>query len=172
MFLVSSCCCLDSIHWSQVLSREGRCSWNCADRRCSNYIWVINNLVAGSGATYIRGLMIFLQNNSLRNVSKIQLGTHAQGSRKDPAWYSTVFLNTLFQQGMSKCCCLSHKASNYRPHSLEFNYRQISNISCTSSQNLDVSRLVLNLSLCNILKPMATRRCSNYIWVINNFIAY
>ena len=49
MFLVSSCSCLCSIHWSQVLSREWRCSWSSADRRCwanrrcSNYIWAINN---------------------------------------------------------------------------------------------------------------------------------
>ena len=38
MFLVvSSCSCLRSIHWSQVLSWEWRCSWSNADRRCSNY---------------------------------------------------------------------------------------------------------------------------------------
>ena len=38
-----SCSCLRPIHWSQVLSREWRCSWISADRRCSIYIWVINN---------------------------------------------------------------------------------------------------------------------------------
>ena len=38
-----SCSCYCSIHWSQVLSREWRCSWSSADRRCSNYIWVISN---------------------------------------------------------------------------------------------------------------------------------
>ena len=31
--------------WSQVLSREWRCRWSSADRRCSNCIWVINNLM-------------------------------------------------------------------------------------------------------------------------------
>ena len=46
MFLVLSCSCLCPIHWSQGLSREWRCSWSSADRRCSNYIWVINNLIA------------------------------------------------------------------------------------------------------------------------------
>ena len=58
MILVSSCSCLCPIHWCQVLSREWRCtcSWSSADRRCSNYIWVINNCIAFSGATYIRGL--------------------------------------------------------------------------------------------------------------------
>ena len=60
MILVSSCSCLCPIHWSQVLSREWRCSWGSADRRCSNYIWVINNFIAFSGATYIRGLTVLL----------------------------------------------------------------------------------------------------------------
>ena len=46
MLLVSSCSCLCPIHWSQVLSWEWRCSWSSADRRCSNYIWVINNFIA------------------------------------------------------------------------------------------------------------------------------
>ena len=32
--------------WSQVFSGEWRCSWSSADRRSSNYIWVINNLIA------------------------------------------------------------------------------------------------------------------------------
>ena len=34
--------------------REWRCSWSSADRRCSNYIWVINNFIAYQGASYIR----------------------------------------------------------------------------------------------------------------------
>ena len=42
MFLVSSCICLCPIHWSHVLNREWRCSWNSTNRGCSNYIWVIN----------------------------------------------------------------------------------------------------------------------------------
>ena len=46
MFLISSCSCLCPIQWSQVLSQEWRCSWSSADRRCSNYIWVINNFIA------------------------------------------------------------------------------------------------------------------------------
>ena len=43
-----------------MLSREWRCSWSSADRRCSNYIWVINSFIAYQGATYIRGLMVWL----------------------------------------------------------------------------------------------------------------
>ena len=41
MFLISSFSYLCLIHWIQVLSREWRCSWSSADRRFSNYIWVI-----------------------------------------------------------------------------------------------------------------------------------
>ena len=41
-----------------VLSWEWRCSWSSADRRCSNYIWVINNSIANIGAAYIRGLTV------------------------------------------------------------------------------------------------------------------
>ena len=61
-------------------------------------------------------------------------------------------------------------------------YCQISNISHTKSQNLNVSCLFLQLSLHNPLKPSAKWewRCSwsstdrwfsIYIWVINNFVA-
>ena len=45
-FLVLARSCLCAIYWSQVLSGEWRCSWSSADRRCSNNIWVINNLIA------------------------------------------------------------------------------------------------------------------------------
>ena len=41
-----------------MLSREWRCSWSSADRRCSNYIWVIDNFFAYQGATYIRGFTV------------------------------------------------------------------------------------------------------------------
>ena len=33
--------------------------WGIADRGCSNYIWVISNLIPYKGATYIRGLTMF-----------------------------------------------------------------------------------------------------------------
>ena len=46
MFLVSSCSCFCPIQWSQVLNRGWRCSRSSADRRCSNYIWVIDNFIA------------------------------------------------------------------------------------------------------------------------------
>ena len=47
------------IYWSQVLSGEWRCSWSNADRRCSNYIWVTNNLIAYWSASYVRDLMVY-----------------------------------------------------------------------------------------------------------------
>ena len=58
MFLISACSCLNAIYWSQVLSGEWRCSWSSANRRCSNYILVINNLIAYWSATYIRDLTV------------------------------------------------------------------------------------------------------------------
>ena len=61
MILVSSCSCLCPIHWSQVWSREWRCSWSSADRRCSNYIWVKSTiLLPTKSASYIRGLTVRL----------------------------------------------------------------------------------------------------------------
>ena len=43
--LKDSCRFLCRIPWSQVSSREW-CSWSSANRRCSNYIWVIDNFIA------------------------------------------------------------------------------------------------------------------------------
>ena len=58
MFLLSSCIYHCPIHWNQGLSREWRCSWSSVHRRCSNYVWVINAYIAYKDATYIRGLMV------------------------------------------------------------------------------------------------------------------
>ena len=41
-----------------MLSREWRCIWSNADRRSSNYIWVINNFIAYYGSYYIRCLRV------------------------------------------------------------------------------------------------------------------
>ena len=57
MFRVSYCSCHCPINWSQVLSQEWRSSWSSANRRCSNYKWVINNFIQW-GVTYIRGLTV------------------------------------------------------------------------------------------------------------------
>ena len=61
-------------------------------------------------------------------------------------------------------------------------YHKTSSISSTKSQSLNVSCIFLQLSSLNPLEPgvklrmkcswsSADRRCSNYIWLINNFIA-
>ena len=60
MLLVSFCSCLYPIRWSEVLGWEWRCSWSSADRRCSNYIWVINNLIAYQSVSSIRNLTVRL----------------------------------------------------------------------------------------------------------------
>ena len=60
MFLVSVCSGLCAVYWSQVSSGEWRCSWSRADRRCSNYIWVINNLIFYQSASYIRDLTVVI----------------------------------------------------------------------------------------------------------------
>ena len=75
MFLVLSCTCLCPIYWSHVSSWEWRCSWSNADRRCSNYIWVTNNIIAHKGASYIRDLTVY----ELINLVELKLichGTH------------------------------------------------------------------------------------------------
>ena len=56
--------CLCATYWSQVLSGEWRCSWSSADRRCFNYIWLINNLIACKDVTYIRDLTVVFQIDS------------------------------------------------------------------------------------------------------------
>ena len=75
MFLLSSCGCLCPIYWSHVLSWEWRRSWSSADRPCSNYIWIIKNLIAYKGAAYIGDLTVvmeakvvdFIPTDTLRN---------------------------------------------------------------------------------------------------------
>ena len=59
MILISSWSRLWPILWSHVLSREWRCSWSSADRRCSDYIWEIDNFIAYWGASYIRDLTVY-----------------------------------------------------------------------------------------------------------------
>ena len=76
MFLVLACSCLCSIYWRQVLSGEWRCSWSSADRRCSNYIWVINNLIAYNSASYIRDLTVLLMHGLISLWSVQLISTH------------------------------------------------------------------------------------------------
>ena len=72
MLLVSSCSCLCPIHWSHMFNREWRCSWSSTDRRCTNYIWVINKFIAYWGAAYIWYLtviqVLMSTNNDIRHL--------------------------------------------------------------------------------------------------------
>ena len=85
MFFISFCSGLCAIYWSQVLSREWRCSWCSADRRCSNYIWVIDNFIAKWGAPYIRGFTVIIHLHSATCASSSFLGL--AGISDIPKWY-------------------------------------------------------------------------------------
>ena len=61
MIIVSSCGCLCPIHWSRVLSREWRCIWSSADRRCSIYIWVISKFNSDLFSCYKLRLFVRLK---------------------------------------------------------------------------------------------------------------
>ena len=91
MIIVSSCCCLCPIHWNQVLSREWRCSWSSADRRCSNYIWVINDFIAYLGVSYIRGLMVLdLIWHKTHLMTVIQPSDHFRLVKYTYRWQNTI----------------------------------------------------------------------------------
>ena len=46
---------------AQFRFRARQCSWSSADRRRSNYIWVINNIIAYKAPAYITGLNVVLK---------------------------------------------------------------------------------------------------------------
>ena len=83
MFLDSACSCLCTIHWTQVFSREWRCSWNSADRWCSNYSWVINNFIAYWSASYIRDLTVL--------ANAMPLYTHCYSCHCHPPWFHSFW---------------------------------------------------------------------------------
>ena len=58
-----------------MLSWEWRCSWSSGDRRCSNYIWVINNFITYWGVTYIRGFTVVLMPWALSTVLLLRVIT-------------------------------------------------------------------------------------------------
>ena len=84
--------------------------------------------------------------------------------------------------GSSQCRSVWHMYGDHITYSSS-GYHKISNISHTKSKNLNDSHLILQLSLPNPLNQVlsrewrcswtsANRQCSNYIWMINNFIVY
>ena len=113
MFLVSSLSCLRSIHWTQVLSWEWRCSWSSADRRCSNYIWVINNIIAYKGATYIRGFTVDVHLSYFQSsmaVGKIAM----RGGR--PMYHVWPIIEQLYIQVTLVTCATNHWATLHSGH--------------------------------------------------------
>ena len=109
---------LANFHWSQVLSWEWRCSWSSADRRCSNYIWVINNSTANSGATYIRGLTVHIRKLTplcLRPIPKFSISTTA------PTFSSSRVPSSFFPASSS----LLHVASSGRHQCVHWPLRDL-----------------------------------------------
>ena len=80
MLFVQSCNCLCQTHISQVLSRQWRCSSSRTDRRCTDYIWLINTYITN----YIRDLMILhFLNTTPRSLFHIQYDPRTVSSRLD-----------------------------------------------------------------------------------------
>ena len=102
MLLESACSCHCATYWSQVLSVEWRCSWSSADRRCSNYIWLINNLIGYKGASYITDLTVYQFLFQITNLTHCGWVTHICvskltiiGSDSDllPCWCQAIIWN-------------------------------------------------------------------------------
>ena len=55
-----------------MLSGEWRCSWSSTDRWCSNYIWLINNIIAYKSVTYIRCLTVHTIRSNMTQVYRKQ----------------------------------------------------------------------------------------------------
>ena len=86
-------------------------------------------------------------------------------------------LDLLSPQYYEPCTVWVKKLRNSHSHICKIRYHQTFNIRCTKSQNLNVSHLVSHWR--QVLSrewryswSSAERRFSNYIGVINNFVAY
>ena len=104
---------------------------------------------------------------------------------KDKVTCLIYIVTSLAKVYYERCCKIITNDCTSNSLVLNHHYiRQVSNIKPTKSQHLKKSRTVLRLSKCRIpWSPMssqewrcswssADRRCSNYIWVNDNFIAY
>ena len=67
-----------------MLSRERSCSWSSADRRCSNYIWMIDNFIAYQCAAYIRDLR-YVRNIDLDD-NLPRMSNKTRQSRNETRW--------------------------------------------------------------------------------------
>ena len=98
MFPVSACNCLWAIYLCQVLSREWRCSWSSANRRCFNSIWVINNLIA-----YLSAVLYYrLDSIYLLMIIRISVLHHVSIIKSD--YYSLAIV--MVRQWRSYMCCM------------------------------------------------------------------
>ena len=74
------------------LGREWRCSWSSAERRCSNYIWVINNFIGYPDTAYITGLTVICQSlKSFWMFHLIKLYPYQTGTHESVCLYSPHF---------------------------------------------------------------------------------
>ena len=91
---VSFCSCLCPIHWSQVLSQDWRCNWSSADRRCSSYVWMMNNVIAYQVAFCIRGLTIWQERlNVVTKLKNVKLNIY-------------IYIYCISQESFPRCCVL------------------------------------------------------------------
>ena len=107
-----------------MLSREWRCSWSSSDRRCSNYIWVIDNFIAYQGTSYIRGFTAgqyhdywcpgcrvrqVISNRVLTLQDKKVLVSHTEGFQLNSLWPSDTIWQHRFGSALAQvmACCLT-----------------------------------------------------------------
>ena len=117
-FLVASSSCLCPIHWSQLLSRECRCSWSCTDRWWSNYICLINKL--STEVWLILSLTVMMRRFLMSQNIMIY-------------WITIISIKRFFQIKFSqkKNCfgdlvsCISITTSRFSPHCLVTPYGSI-----------------------------------------------
>ena len=112
---VSSCSCLCPIHWNQGLNREWRCSWSSADRRCSNYIWVINNYIPYKGASYIRDLTVCVKELEYHRSRKWLVASSAPSHRLNQCCLTSQSIGPeLLRMSISKSTLISKRFHCFR----------------------------------------------------------
>ena len=115
MFLLLSCSCLCPNNWSQVISRELRCCWCSADRRCTNYNWLSQCYCLikcdlyyrfwGSSTTMIVETSQLSLTDKLRKMNRVLTGLHSGDCQcrrliidaqfTAPWWNPNKIINTL-----------------------------------------------------------------------------
>ena len=116
------CSCIRAIYWSQMLRGERRCSWSSADRRCSNYIWVVNKFNPKYGASYIRDLTVLLVMWSAHAYLPMSSFTEVLGKTKDSMFvfgrinlwiqFKNIYTNLVISDFLWSCY-LAFKVTRY-----------------------------------------------------------